>query len=257
MGFNNTVEIITKDIEELEKIIRNFQNYSRIPRIELDLALGKMQNIYEMILMIRETEEEIPPPPKTRLSPEHEDIHPVEQKSREEMDPVPGNSGNEEDTVEFLEEEEEEREQEQEQEETAQKEVEAEKKTAGDEEESENKELSQKEKILAEKFRKEGDVNEKIGGGSKGKDLSSKIQSTPIKSIAGSMGINDKFIFIRELFNGNAENFRTAMSVLDQATNFNEAYNYLLNTFNWDMNSEIVQQLLNLIRRKFISPGNE
>lgn len=71
------------------------------------------------------------------------------------------------------------------------------------------------------------------------------------------MGINDKFYFIRELFNGNAEYFREAMNVLDQAENFNEAYTYIQKTFDWDMEGETVQQLLNLIRRKFINTGND
>ncbi|MFW5645621.1 MAG: hypothetical protein ACOCZL_06875, partial [Bacteroidota bacterium] len=54
MGFKNTIEIITKDIQELEKIVRNFENYSRIPGIEMDLALDKTRNLYELLLMIKD-----------------------------------------------------------------------------------------------------------------------------------------------------------------------------------------------------------
>jgi len=76
MGNNNTIEIIIKDIEELEKTVSNLKNYSRIPGIELDLVLGKMQNIYELMLMLKDgegnslenTEAEMDVPPS------HEDI---------------------------------------------------------------------------------------------------------------------------------------------------------------------------------------
>lgn len=256
MGFKNTVEIITKDIEELEKIVSNFQNYSRIPRIELDLALGKMQNIYELILMIRESEDQMTDPGKSSESPGHEDIKPgpettmTQSRSNQPQDELPKGS------IEFLNNDEMLRE---EKKEESAKEPELKPEPPKSEKpKEENLENESKEKILGEKLKKQGAfINEKIGSGNKGKDLSSKIQSTPIKSISGSMGINDKFYFIRELFNGNAEYFREAMNVLDQADNFNEAYNYILNTFDWDMDSETVQQLLNLIRRKFISAGNE
>ncbi len=241
MGNNNTIEIITKDIEELEKIVSNLKNYSRIPRIELDLALGKMQNIYELMLMLKEAdgsssgnlEKENPPAhedikkdkKETGQPAAEEDLEKPETKeseyySKEHTTPVPGKK----------------------------KEVQKEK------EETKNE---KKEKILAEKYEKPGDyINEKIGVGKTGNDLSSRMQTTPIKSIAGSLGINDKFYFIRELFGGNAEEFRSAMGILDEASNFNEAYNYILNHFDWDMDSDTVQQLLTLVRRKFISPKN-
>jgi hypothetical protein len=100
-------------------------------------------------------------------------------------------------------------------------------------------------------------LNEKFGEQNKKNDIASKLQGQAIKSIAGSIGINDKFFYIRELFAGNAESFRLTMEELDIARNFNEAYSLLLDKFQWDMESEPVQMLLNLIRRKFITSGNE
>jgi hypothetical protein len=47
------------------------------------------------------------------------------------------------------------------------------------------------------------------------------------------------------------------MDELDEAHNFNDAYSLLMSKFQWDMDSEPVQMLLNLIRRKFITAGNE
>ena len=82
------------------------------------------------------------------------------------------------------------------------------------------------------------------------------MQASPIKSITGSIGLNDKFYYIRELFKGNTEEFSLTLGVLDNAHNFNEAYNYLIEHFDWDMESEAVQQLLSLIRRKFITGEN-
>jgi hypothetical protein len=251
MGYKSNVEIITKDIEELQKIVSNLQNYSSIPRIEVDLALGKMQNIYELLLLLRDgrqsnAEKQLQ---KSPPSHEHEELS-AELKNKENKPPdSPHLSDSKKDEVLEISEEP----------------IAEEKNTPVKEEvqktpKENNQEKSsiQKDKILAEKFEKPGEfVNEKIGVGAAGKDLSTKIQATPIKSISGSLGINDKFYFIRELFNGNADNFRSTLQILDEASNFNEAYNYLLNTFEWNMDSDTVQQLLTLIRRKFISPKDE
>jgi hypothetical protein len=72
-----------------------------------------------------------------------------------------------------------------------------------------------------------------------------------------AIGINDRYNFIRELFNNDTTAFEGAIKFLNDATSFNDAYNYMLLYFNWDMDSEPVQQLLEIIRRKFIKNRNE
>jgi hypothetical protein len=227
MEFKNTLEIVTKDIQDIEKLVSNFKNYSRIPNIELDLALSRLRNVYDLLLMFREdtydnsgkVEKEISPdtaiaikdskileepaflPPATPVVPVVKEIEPEDNAET----PV-----------------------------TAEKQV--------------VKKKPEEEKVY---------INEKLGEKTIKKDVSSKLQGQAIKNIAGSIGINDKFFFIRELFSGSAETFRLTMDELDEAHNFNDAYSLLMSKFQWDMDSEPVQLLLNLIRRKFITAGNE
>lgn len=224
MAYKNTFELISKDIQDIEKLVANFQNYSRIPGIELDLALSKLRNVYDILLMFRENSpegnSEAPGPSESEKPAIREEktvapspskpVGEVNEPEKQGVEPpkIPRNPGTDQ--------------------------------------------------ILAEKFKSEqAHINEIIGANSKKSDLSARLNASPIKSISGSIGINDKFFFIRELFAGNAESFRQAMNTLDEADNFNNAYNYLVKTYGWDMDSEAVQQLLNLIRRKFISRGNE
>ena len=58
MEIKHTVEILTKDIQEIEKLVRNLNNSPAPPRIELDLALSKLRNVYELLSMIREDVEQ-------------------------------------------------------------------------------------------------------------------------------------------------------------------------------------------------------
>ncbi|GAJ17419.1 unnamed protein product, partial [marine sediment metagenome] len=88
-------------------------------------------------------------------------------------------------------------------------------------------------------------------------DLSSKLQSQPISDIGSAIGLNEKFLFINELFNGNSEKFEETISYLDNAPNFNDAFNYLNEHFDWEMENPSVQKLLDLARRKLIINEDE
>jgi len=79
----------------------------------------------------------------------------------------------------------------------------------------------------------------------------------PVTNLMEAIGINDRYTFIRELFNGEAAKYESSMKFLNDAASFNDAYNYMILYFNWDMDSEAVKLLLDIIRRKFIKGRNE
>jgi len=88
-------------------------------------------------------------------------------------------------------------------------------------------------------------------------NLSTKLQSKPITDISAEIGINDKFKLIRDLFNGDSANFKKTVDILNSATNFNEAFTYINENFDWDMEDPSVQLILDLVRRKFIVKKDE
>ena len=107
--------------------------------------------------------------------------------------------------------------------------------------------------ILADRYKGEQNyINETLSREGKKQDITAKLQSKPIKNIKSSMGINDRFKLIKELFNGDRDSFENTIGILNDAGNFNEAFNYINSTFEWDMEDEAVQLLLDLVRRKFI-----
>ena len=71
------------------------------------------------------------------------------------------------------------------------------------------------------------------------------------------MGLNDRFKLINELFNGDKDSYQKTINILDNANNFNEAFNYISSSYDWDMEDEAVQLLLDLVRRKFIVNKDE
>lgn len=121
----------------------------------------------------------------------------------------------------------------------------------------ENK-VSEEPATIADKF-KGGKkfINERFGDNGNRQDLSSKLQSKPIQDIGTSLGLNDRFKLINELFKGDKDSYLRTIDILDSASNFNEAFNYISTSYDWDMEDDSVQMLLDLVRRKFIVNKNE
>jgi len=72
----------------------------------------------------------------------------------------------------------------------------------------------------------------------------------PLAKIGGSIGINDRFLFIRELFANDSNAFDQAIEDLDQCQTIEQAVSYLKKNFKWTKN-EASQKFLILVKRRF------
>ena len=98
-------------------------------------------------------------------------------------------------------------------------------------------------------------INERIV--KRGEDaVSSRVSGEPIYSIKRNIGLNDRFMIIRELLNGENEAYNDIVNQLDSCNNFNESFKLLETKFPDKLEHEGVKILINLSRRKFISSGN-
>jgi hypothetical protein len=70
-----------------------------------------------------------------------------------------------------------------------------------------------------------------------------------------SIGLNDKFAFIRDLFDGNADNFRKVMEEINRFNNAEEAKSYfslqVAPQHSWGQDKEeTIQRFLDIIERR-------
>jgi len=100
-------------------------------------------------------------------------------------------------------------------------------------------------------------IYESLAEKSQKQDISSKIKSKPISNIADAIGVNDKFRLIKDLFKGDTDSYNKTINTLNEASDFNEAFTFINTNFEWDMEDESVQFLLELVRRKFIVNKDE
>jgi hypothetical protein len=76
-----------------------------------------------------------------------------------------------------------------------------------------------------------------------------------IRHLREGMGINQRIMFTRRLFQGNQDLLDQALEELDRTESFFDAVNLLnasfVGTLKWDVQSDEVQELLQLVFRKF------
>jgi hypothetical protein len=231
MNFELVIETINKDIQDIEKSIKKFENRSSLPRVEIDLALEKVRKLYDSLQsLIEERPVEKTSPPED--TPGNINAFELEENSSDtdkdisETSPVVSkesvNMPEKELQIKF------------------------------------GEQKNGKIEIVADRLQNgQSFMNESLRQQVSSKDLSSKLKSHPIQDIGASMGLNEKFSFIRDLFNNDPDKFTETINILNHASNFNEAYSYLSDKFNWDMDDSQVQKLLDLTRRKLIIRENE
>lgn len=106
----------------------------------------------------------------------------------------------------------------------------------------------QQSKRLGDIFSKEKSVNDLIAGDAQ--KLEHKISNMPVASIQAAIGINDRFQFIRELFDGSAEKYTETVTKLDSMKELKEAVTYLQQNFKWKK-TEVSLKFVSLIKRRF------
>lgn len=85
--------------------------------------------------------------------------------------------------------------------------------------------------------------------------LAEKLSQTRIDDLTVAIGLNQKFQFIKELFEGDADAYTEAVKKLNRADNKQAAMDYLRNEvkepFGWDEEDETTLAFINLIERRF------
>ncbi len=81
------------------------------------------------------------------------------------------------------------------------------------------------------------------------------IQKKKIDSIKNHLSINQKFIFINQLFDGNSNDFNSVINFLDGCSSQGEAMDFIHNNYlkknNWKKDNQEVKDFIEMIARKY------
>jgi len=86
------------------------------------------------------------------------------------------------------------------------------------------------------------------------KNVRSKSNVIPLDSLIGSFTLNEKLLFINELFGGSSDNFSIAVKKLDNQHNLSvamEAMAEMAASYAWDLESETIEEFMHKICRRY------
>lgn len=280
MDFNEKLDKILENIREIENYTVDFKNVRSIPKIEMDILTEKVRHLYNELIQIDRNypyeapatqSEEVPFDYQSADQPEKQGKQkqePAKQKHTPAQAPV-------EDKQPAQEETQKEKKKEKEEEkitETPKEEEKEEKKTSSTEEDEttnriqyedqsveESKTVNRPDKedipeILADRFYNiKSSMHDSLARKQPQNNLSSKIQAKPIRDLNKAIGLNDRFLFIRELFDGNKDVYYEAIQIINEMPSYEEAEQYIRERFNWDEDKPEVIRFMELVRRRFVS----
>lgn len=238
MDFNATIDLIIKDLDDARKIIDDLKKYPGVPILQVELAKAKCKSAGEVISLLKSLNylvDEIPQDiseqhqtefvqPEEKISPES----PVQEMifnldAPPENEPLKSTEYQQESDPQTIEKR---------QSEQSQKKI------------PESKIIADKFSHLSNRF------NEQMGKEKGEDDRSDFLNSKPVLSLSEAIGINDKFLFIREIFNNDRESYDQVISQLEKSESLSDARAVILSyTGNSDEN-EAINQLLGLVKRK-------
>jgi len=85
--------------------------------------------------------------------------------------------------------------------------------------------------------------------------VAEKIKQKKITDLKASIGINEKFQFINQLFEGNMKEYTVAVDQINSFSNHEEAMSYITNLqgiYKWNADEPITVNFLELVQRRFL-----
>ena len=98
-------------------------------------------------------------------------------------------------------------------------------------------------------------LNDLLSNGASGATLADVHERQKINNLKSYIGVNQRFMFIRELFGNDADAYNRALETLEGQNTYVEAFNYIRNQYaqqyRWKMDSEEVVEFLEIMAKRF------
>ncbi|MBL0340665.1 MAG: hypothetical protein IPP71_06935 [Bacteroidetes bacterium] len=108
---------------------------------------------------------------------------------------------------------------------------------------------------IAEKFQPTKSLRDKISAATEDNSLAVKLQKNPVSDLRKSIGINEKFAFINELFDGDLNSYNEAIDLLNSSNGIQHAIEVLQTNlsekYNWNGDNDAFLKLRDLVDRRF------
>lgn len=116
------------------------------------------------------------------------------------------------------------------------------------EEEKAVEQVIEEPKVVAQKTKKKAVAKPEPAVGM---PMQGSLFGTTVEDIRQAISLGDRFLFQRELFEGNGELMQQALDELNELYSLNEAMAYINEHYEWDKDSTAFQLFDNVLKRRF------
>jgi len=98
-------------------------------------------------------------------------------------------------------------------------------------------------------------INDTFARGTPEKTVADKLSRQPIKDLKSAIGLNQKFLFMNDLFEGENELFNNAINKINAFNTLPEAIAFIDNELSsaWDKENSLVLNFMDLVERRFMA----
>ena len=105
-------------------------------------------------------------------------------------------------------------------------------------------------------FISSGSVNEKFAQQTSQLSIADRLGKQPISDLSKAIGINEKFLFINDLFKGENTDYNSAISDLNAFNSFEEAQDYIHTVlqpkYQWKLKNSSEKKFIKFIERRYL-----
>jgi len=222
---------LLEDITNQTNIVNNYDK--QIPQIEIDIIMSNVRKLYTSFQKLNTLNFAISSPEEKKQAPstKEEEKQQVEQQKTVSQLPVEKEEKQEEEIPQKME---------------------------NNTQEQVKLGLFEEEKVVGDTIQEENQqalVNEVIRTDKEDISIGSKMQNNAINDIRKAIGLNEKFLFINELFSGNNDAFNIHIDKLNNCENTKQANMYLENLsqeYHWEAENTVKEKFYQIVERRFI-----
>ena len=118
-----------------------------------------------------------------------------------------------------------------------------------------NSSLYEDKPTLGDKFGSKETLHGKFGSKTPSKSVADKHHKNAIKDLKAAIGINEKFVFINQLFDGNLQRYSEVIEKINSLTDLESAKKLITAELSttWNEHNEHVKDFMELVERRFVS----
>lgn len=109
---------------------------------------------------------------------------------------------------------------------------------------------------IKERVEEASSLKDKLNTDGSGKSLAEKLKMQPISDLKTAIGMNEKFLFMNDLFQGERDAFHQSLDYLNSLSTFLEADDYINNNlvakYSWDLESISAVRFMELVERRYL-----